>query len=104
MKVIKTANYKKIASKGFVGNCVNGLEDPYFQDKIAEDATELAQLVENGQQINLQDFFNMTGLLDHETIQKLTNDVTNNFEYFYNVDRGIVWYYDNAQDIEYFYI
>ena len=57
-----TANNKKeikVSSKTFIGNCVNGLEDQYFQDNLASDATELAQLVENGQQINLQEFFNI---------------------------------------------
>ena len=70
---------------------------------MASDATELAQLVENGQQINLQEFFNMVGWLHSETIQKLT-DGANNYEFYYNSDRGVAWYYDVVQDIEYFYI
>lgn len=37
----------------FVGDCVTGLDDPEFQSRVAEDATELAQLVESDRVVKL---------------------------------------------------
>ena len=98
MKVIKTANYKKIASKIFIGNCVNGLEDEYFQNRVAFDATELAFVVENGQQINEQQFAAMV-----EPLYKDQQKSNSNYLYYYNSDRDVAWFYDEDEDIEYFY-
>ena len=102
MKILKTAKFNKLSSKIFIGDCVTGLNNEYFRERVANDATMLAQLVENGQEISLQDFFNTTGLLDSETIQKLTNGA-DNYSYFYNYDKDIAWFYDENKDIEYFY-
>ena len=38
--------------KFFIGNCINGLDDNEFCSKVANDATEMSQLDENGKQID----------------------------------------------------
>ena len=98
MKIIQTAKYIKTASKVFVGDCVNGLDDNYFCSKIAFDTTDLAQLVENGTQIDEQQFSTITGP-DYKNNQKPGG----NYSYYYNIDRGVAWFYDEDADIEYFY-
>jgi len=98
MKIIKTAHFNKITSKIFIGDCVNGLDDEYFRDRVAFDATDLSGVVENGQQISEQQFLNMVEP-SYKNIQKLTG----NYLYYYNSDRDIAWFYDEDSDIEYFY-
>ncbi len=99
MKTIITANFNKISSKIFIGNCINGLGDPYFRDRVAFDATDLAHLVDNGKEISEQEFFNIASP-DYKTLQNSTG----NYLYFYNSDRDIAWFYDEDNDIEYFYV
>ena len=101
MKIIKTEKYNKIALKIFIGNCINDLNDEYFQSRVADDATNLAQLVENGVEMSEQDFFKIVSL-DQNTMQKLTQNPIN-YKYYYNSGRNVVWFYDEDKDIEYFY-
>ena len=98
MKIIETAKFNKLSSKIFVGDCVSGLNDEYFKDNIAFDATDLSQLVENGKEISEQEFLNIAEL-SYKTIQNLNG----NYSYFYNPDRDVAWFYDEDNDIEYFY-
>lgn len=103
----KPSEYKNIqniriaSQKVFVGNCITGLNDPMFQDYIAEDATELAQIVGSGIEITKEDFLNMV-LLD-PTILDILNKDKNRYQYYYNQGKDIAWYYDTIKDIEYFY-
>ena len=90
--------YKKIAQKGFMGNCVTGLYDPYFQDLIADDATNLAQLVERGKQVTYEQFLSVVGFIPEEIKMDL-----NNYEFYYSDQDDVAWYYDTNRDIEYFY-
>jgi hypothetical protein len=41
-------------------------------------------------------------LLD-PTILDILNKDKNRYQYYYNQDKDIVWYYDTIKDIEYFY-
>ena len=104
MKIINTYKYSKMNKKAkleFIGDCVTGLNDSLFQRYIAEDATELAQIVDNGQQIDQQQFFNIASV--HPDYIKMFNSNPENYEYYYNFDKNIAWFYDNNKDIEYFY-
>ena len=98
MKIIKTARYNKKASKIFIGDCVTGLDDEYFRNRVADDATNLAQLVDNGREIREQEFFNIAEP-SYMTIQKLDG----NYKYYYNSVADVAWIYDVDKDIEYFY-
>jgi hypothetical protein len=106
MKIIVSEKYDKLfykkAEKVYIGNCINGLDDEHFSQRVADDATSLAQIVENGEEINEQMFFNMVSL-PYENIQNLSNN-PQNFEYYYNKDVDIAWIYDINRDVEYFYI
>jgi len=92
---------KKAQKKNFIGNCIDGLNDNYFQNIIAQDATELAQIVEKGKEINLNIFLNLTHVDD-----KIIKEVQKNperYSFFYNEDNDITWIYDEETDVEYFY-
>lgn len=105
-----------VEKKRFMGTCANVLDDPEFQDKIAADTTELAQLVENGELITKDDFLALTVGHSNIILQKLEKDITNGFLegeegieeakylYYYNYDKDIVWLYDADEDVEYFYV
>ncbi len=96
-------NWYKIANnKIFIGNCISGLDDPYFQNTLGiYDATELAQLVENGIKISYEQFLNYANL-HPETIKKIQQN-PENYEFYYNRERNIVWIYNINEDVEYFY-
>ena len=88
--------YKKAQQKKrFIGNCREGLKDPLFQRHVASDATELAQLVERGKQINFDEFAKLTGYFINDP-QK--------YEFYIDEQTGITWYYNIDQDVEYFYV
>ena len=102
MKILKTAKYNKIAQRIFVGSCITGLENEYFREMVADDATMLAQLVENGKEINKDDFFRACNL-EPEIVNQLNENFVN-YKYYYNNDENVAWYYDIGADVEYFYI
>lgn len=80
----------------FIGNCVNGLDDRQFREYIANNATELAQLVENSKEISKEEFVKNCNI--EVKLKK-------SFEYFYhNEDKELYFYRDIKKDIEYFYI
>lgn len=79
----------------FIGNCVTGLDDEQFREYIANDATLLAQLVENSKRISKREFIRNCNI--EVTLKK-------SFEYFYSEDEGVYFYRDIIKDIEYFYI
>lgn len=91
----------KLAQKGFIGDCITGLEDPQFQNYVASDATELAQLVDRGKQITFEEFANMAYI--KQIMGQFINN-PDNYEFYIDEATGIAWYYDIEKDIEYFYI
>ena len=102
MKTIKTKKFNKIAQRSFAGDCVTGLNSKYFRDWVANDATLLSSLVENGEEINRDNFFKAC-FLDPEVVNKL-NKNSNNYKFYYNRNEDVAWYYDIGADVEYFYI
>jgi len=86
----------------FVATCVG----EGWKNGIADDATELAQMVENGEEITKDDFYTMTYTSD-ETKEKIKNIQEVGYEddilFYYNSDRNIAWYYNALEDVEYFY-
>lgn len=96
-----------IDMKRFVGDCVTGLDDPTFQDTVAADVTELVQLVEWGEEITWDDFYNIAdvepGIKKKIEIAFESGD-TDDYMFYYHYDRNIAWIYDNLEDVEYFYV
>ena len=82
----------------FMGDCITGLEDDYFQRWVAGDATMLAQLVENGKEISEERFANIV-----EPSYKSIQQPMSNYTYYYNFNNEIAWFYDENKDVEYFY-
>ena len=93
MKIIKTVKFKKIATKIFIGNCVTGLDDEYFQDNLAGDATELAYIVENGIEFSEQQFAALA-----EPGYKGNQKPNSNYSYHYNKYANVIWFYDEDED------
>jgi len=97
--------------KVYVGSCIDGLKDPTFRKYVAEDATELAQVVEGGEEITREEF-NKIALYTDDSGMPPKEDVdmafaagdTDDYLFFYNRDKDIAWIYDNLEDVEYFYV
>lgn len=85
--------------KYFIGNCVDGLDDDSFCNTVAYDATQLAQLVENGKEISFNDFL-INCEVDPQFISQISKAPAN---YEFYVNASIYWIYDNDKDIHYFY-
>lgn len=84
----------------YVGSCVDVLENPAFHF-FATDATQLAQLVEEGQKIKPEVFFALTG----ETTKSLDKfDQCSSFTFWHVPGKRIAWVYDEDYDRHYFYI
>lgn len=87
----------------YVGNCVDGLEDEWFQNNVAADATELAQLVDesNSKPLTLDDF-----LATCEVSEEWENQLRQNserYELASNEDKKVSWIYNREIDIHHFF-
>jgi len=84
-----------------IGNCVTGLDDPYFQRNICYDATEMAGVVDeySNNFINSEKFLNKVNW--NKNILGFAAD--NMFEFAYNPDKDIYWAYNIEEDIHYFF-
>lgn len=93
--------YKTANSKIFVGDCITGLDDPYFCDTIGVyDATDLAQMVANAEEINFNQFLSMVGRnCDIEGIRGNQE----NYKFYFSPEKNVVWLYNIGKDVEYFY-
>jgi hypothetical protein len=84
----------------YVGDCRTILDDEVACEAIgAYDATELAQLVENGTNITKDEFLSAC-FVDNKVLKKL-NSKPNRYTFFRN--EHTYWYYDDVKDVEYFY-
>lgn len=96
-------NWYKLAlnvKKKFVGTCVTGLNNDFFQNNIAQDATELAQLIENSQPITLSQFLESCDVDLNLKTKILKNK--NTFEA--GQSNNIIWLWNKNSDIHYFYL
>ncbi len=80
--------------KRFVGDCTDCLEDEWFRDNIASDATELAQIIDNSSPITREQFEADCG----SYIAPLPNR-----QYGFNEKAGVMWAYDEGSDIHWFF-
>lgn len=84
------------------GNCVTGLDDPYFQRNVCDDATEMAGIVDE----DSNEF-----LTSEEFVKKVNWDKNilgiaddNMFEFAYNEYKDIYWAYNIEDDVHFFFI
>ena len=85
----------------FVGNCLTCFLDPWFKDNVASDATELAQLVENGQDITKREFLDKVFIEPpHFMMLKLPSS---NCLFGFNQEKKVAWIHDINKDVHYFY-
>lgn len=99
---VKMEEKGKLYMKTFLGNCVVGLEDPVFQDKVASDATEMAQLVEHGREMSLSEFIQICDV--DELSLKVWRKSANRYQFFINAVHGVAWVYDTNKDVHDFYV
>jgi len=97
MNWYKKAQYKK----SFVGNCISGLDDPYFQNNIADDATTLSNIVEGASETSYEQFLKITDI-HPDTIGQIQYN-PNNYSFYYNDYFDIAFYRNENEDVEYFY-
>ena len=77
----------------YIGDCKTGLEHENFQIEVADDATELAQLIENSKNMSKNSFAMATGISNEDAE-----------EFGYNEDRNVVWSYNQGEDLHKFYV
>jgi hypothetical protein len=84
------------------GNCVYGLDDPYFRDRVCYDATEMAGIV---------DEYSNEFLLGEEFVQNVNWPFSvmglpadNIYEFAYNEYKDIYWAYNIEDDIHFFFV
>ena len=84
----------------FVGDCTEILEEGGTWE--GADDTELAQMVEKGEQITKEEFKQLTDIDSLRQLKILDNP---GIEFWYNKDEGVgvAWIYDPNKDIHYFY-
>ncbi len=109
MNWYKISNRKKI----FVGDCITGLENSHFQDTIGVyDATDLAQMVANGNRISFDKFLNMVELYHNYDFDFKFNSIINiedieknpeNYEFYFSPEKNIAWFENLGEGVEYFY-
>ena len=85
----------------YLGDCVSGLDDPSFQDRVADDATVLAQLVEEGTPLTIEEFLNIAFL--PQSLSSAIQINPNNYAFFANNRINIIWAYDDTKDVHYFF-
>ena len=95
MSWYKEAKLKKV----FIGDCVTGLNNDLFKKYVAQDATELAQLIVNSNPISLSQFLDICEVDERfkRGIEK-TKDVFEARQF-----NGVVWIWDTNKDRHYFY-
>ena len=79
----------------FIGNCVNILDCP---NSPYDNATEMEQDIERGESLSTNEFFTLVGSNYPADLK-----ITKNF-YFGKTELGIVYAYDENDDIHYFFL
>ena len=84
------------------GNCVTGLNDPYFQRRVCSDATEMAGVVDeySSEFMNKEEFLSKVNWNE----KYLGPAEENRFDFAYNPDKDIYWAYDIDEDVHYFFV
>ena len=93
LKII-SQNFNGTGKKVFLGDCRTFLDDPQSHG-FASDATQLAQIVENGKEISPANFLKVCDI---------QQDISRGgISFWINETVGLYWMYDENTDIHYFY-
>ena len=83
------------------GNCVYGLDDPYFRRNVCSDATEMAGIVdEDANEFLLSDEFVQKVNWPHSAMGSPSDNM---YEFAYNQYKDIYWAYNIEDDIHFFF-
>jgi len=85
--------------------CASCKKDKEWKDIIASDATELAQIVENGEELYRNEFYSIANV-DKKIVDKIASSFVKDekrYRFFVNFGKNIAWIYDCFKDIHYFY-
>jgi len=84
------------------GNCVTGLDDPYFQNNVCSDATEMAGIVDefSNEFMNGNEFISKVNW----PFDKLGNAEDTIYDFAYNPSKDIYWAYNIEDDVHFFFI
>lgn len=85
----------------YIGDCTQVLDNLNFANW-ATDATDLAQLVEKGQEISKEKFAELFSSIWYQALIKYTHFPTMSFWYIPNQD--IAWMYDEKRDLHHFFV
>jgi hypothetical protein len=94
---------RELISKNYnyVGNCVTGLDDPYFQKNVCSDATEMSNIVDESNNI----FVSADEFIEQVKWPDVLGSINDEkFDFAFNPRENIYWAYDIEQDIHYFFI
>ena len=84
------------------GNCVYGLDDPYFRRNVCSDATEMAGIVdEDANEFLLSDEFVQKVNWPHSAMGSPSDNI---YEFAYNQYKDIYWAYNIEDDIHFFFV
>lgn len=84
------------------GNCVYGLDDPYFRRNVCSDATEMAGIVdEDANEFLLSDEFIQKVNWPHSAMGSPSDNI---YEFAYNQYKDIYWAYNIEDDIHFFFV
>lgn len=103
MKLTKILNEVLKESKyNLAGDCVTGLDDPYFQRRICSDATEMAGVVDeySNEFLTKDEFLNKVNWPE----EHMGPADENRFDFAYNPQKDIYWAYDIDDDVHYFFV
>ena len=90
--------FQKIsATKAYLGDCRTCLENPQFWG-IATDATELAQIIENGTEIDFGSFF--AAVAPTPLLAEIRHS-PDRYGFFQN--GRLMWAYDEEEDVHHFF-
>ena len=84
----------------YVGNCVTGLDDPYFQRNVCYDATEMAGIVDeySNEYLDADKFIQKVNWPQELGIAEDTI-----YDFAYNEDKDIYWAYHIDNDVHLFF-
>ena len=86
----------------YVGNCVTGLDDPYFQKNVCYDATEMAGIVDEYDNKFMQaDEFVKKVNWSSDQLGPAEDTI---YDFAYNEDKDIYWAYHIENDVHLFFI
>lgn len=103
MKIGRSRVKKMIHKKyNLAGNCVYGLDDPYFRRNVCSDATEMAGIVDE----YANDFLSSDDFIKNVnwSYDLMGLPADNIYDFAYNPSKDIYWAYNIDDDVHFFFV